>query len=195
MQALTISHSILVEDATVTAQPTMKLLGVKLDQELTLKEHISGKARMAGLGMHNLLSLRRYLDKQNCLKLTNALIFSHVDNCNSLFINLPKATLHPLQRIQNSCAKIILGASKYSSATSALKELHMLPVHVRAQYKILVIVYKCLHDHAPAYLSNLLQEHVPNRVTRSASKHLLEVPHTTHKTFADRSFSVAGPAL
>ena len=188
-------HSITAGEATVVAQPTIKLLGVKFDQELNIKRHIIEKSRIASLAMHKLTLLRKHLDKQNCLKLANALIFSHMDYCNSIFINLPKATVYPFQRIQNLTAKIIVGVSKYSSSTEALKELHILPIHVRAEYKLLVIVYKCVHGLAPAYLSDILTEKDSRRVTRSGSQHLLEVPWTRAKTFADRSLSVAGPVL
>ncbi|PIK42822.1 putative RNA-directed DNA polymerase from transposon X-element [Apostichopus japonicus] len=86
------------------------------------------KARASALAMFNLKKIRKYLDKSTCLKIANATIFSHMDYCNGLFINLPASTLHPLQRIQNYTAKIILGRSKYDSASAALKELHILPL-------------------------------------------------------------------
>ena len=110
-------------------------------------------------------------------------------------MNLPKSTLQPFQRIQNLTAKIILGRSKYSSATEALKELHILPVHIRAEYKLLVLVYKCLNNLAPSYLSDLISKQQAGYATRSTKKNLLVVPFVKNKTFADRSFSVAGPRL
>ena len=47
-----------------------------------------------------------------------------MDYANSVFINMPKVTMHPFQTIQNMTAKVILGVSKFSSTTEALKELH-----------------------------------------------------------------------
>ena len=153
------------------------------------------KARAAALAMFNLKKIRPYLDQSTCLKIANALIFSHMDYCNSLFINIPKSSLHPLQRIQNFTAKIILNKSKYDSSTEALKELHILPIHVRAEYKILLLIFKSIHNMAPSYLSDLIQVKTPAYSTRSSSGLQLIVPFTSHKTFADRSFSVAGPKL
>lgn len=145
--------------------------------------------------MFNLKKLRRHLNRGNCLKLANALVFSHMDYCNSLFVNLPKETLKSFQRIQNFTAKMILGESKFSSSTNALRQLHILPINVRSEYKILLIVYKCLHGLAPAYLRDLLEVKCCHYNTRSAAKNLLVVPFTRRKIFADRSFSVAGPKL
>jgi hypothetical protein len=189
------TFSIEFGDSLVPGSPTIKLLGVDFDEQLNFKYHIAKKSRTAGLSMYNLKRLRRYLTKDSCLKLANALIFSHMDYCNSLFTNLPSSTLKPFQRIQNLTAKMILNQSKFSSSTEALQELHILPVRVRAEFKLLVLVYKCLNGLAPSYLSDLLTTKSSWKVTRSASKYLLCVPFTKHKTFADRSFSVAGPRM
>ena len=118
-----------------------------------------------------------------------------MDYCNSLFVNLPKTSLQPLQRIQNFTAKIILQKSKYDSASEALKELHILPIRARVKYKILLLVYKCLHNMAPSYLSDVIESRTTTYSTRSSVGLLLKIPFTIHKSFADRSFSVAGPKL
>ncbi|XP_071841196.1 uncharacterized protein [Apostichopus japonicus] len=174
---------------------SVKLLDVYMDETLNLKHHISLKVRASALAMFNLKKIREYLDKSTCRKIANAMIFSHMDFCNGLFINLPGSTLHPLQRIQNYTAKIILGRSKYDSASAALKELHILLVNGRVEYKILLLVYKCIHNSAPAYLSELLDIKTPVRSTRSSKGILLKVPFTRRQCFAGRSFSVAGPRL
>ena len=68
-------------------------------------------------------------------------------------------------------------------------------VKVRCEYKVLVLVFKCLNNLAPSYLSNLLSPQSVAYNTRSASRNMLAIPFIKHKTFADRSFSVAGPKL
>ena len=92
-------------------------------------------------------------------------------------------------------AKMAIGKSKFSSATAALKELHILPIAVRCEFKILVMVYKSLHGLAPVYLANLLNRRSFACTTRSSGQNMLLVFFTKRKTFADRSFSVAGPKL
>ena len=152
------------------------------------------KARNADFGVHRIRRLRRFLSRDKLLKLTNALVLSHMDYSNSLFVNLPDSTIRPLQLVQNFAARNITGASQYSSATLALKETHMLPIKHRAMYKLGLIVFRALHGSAPSYLSELLIKQEPYRTRlRSQSVVTLRVPHTKKKTFADRGFSVAGP--
>ena len=88
-----------------------------------------------------------------------------------------------------------IGKSKFSSATAALKELHILRIAVRCEFKILVMVYKSLHGLAPVYLANLLNRRSFAYTTRQSGQDMLLVPFKKRKTSADRSFSVAGPKL
>ncbi|XP_071854614.1 uncharacterized protein [Apostichopus japonicus] len=176
-----------IGDTPVRRTNSVKLLGVYMDETLNLKHHISMKARASALAMFNLKKIRKYLDKSTCLKIANAMIFSHIEYCNGLFINFPAST--------NYTAKIILGRSKYDSASAALRQLHILPVNVRGEYKILLLVYKCIHYSAPAYRSKLLEVKTPGHTTRLSKGILLKVPFIRRKCFAGRSFSVAGPTL
>jgi hypothetical protein len=187
--------SIRVGESDIPRNPCLKLLGVYMDEQLNFKRHIATKCRAAMCALMCLKKLRPHLSKETSLKLANALIFSHMDYGNGLFINLPKSTLHPFQRIQNYTAKVILQRSKFSSSTEALKELHILPIHVRSEFKLLVLTFKCIHGLAPKYLSDLLNATRSRYTTRSSSRNILHVPFVKCKTFAERSFSIAAPKL
>jgi hypothetical protein len=189
------SDSIQVGGREVSRGDSLKLLGVMLDQSLTFKKHIADKARKAASAVFRIRKLRPYLSKERCLQLTNALVLSHMDYSNALFVNLPVSTLKPLQRIQNFAAKTVTKASRYSSATLALKECHMLPIKHRILFKLGLLVFRALNGLAPRYLSELLSEHQARYRTRLSSQNCIRlcVPLTKKRTFADRSFSVAGP--
>ena len=183
-----------VGNADVQKSECMKYLGVWLDQELSLKRHISEKCRLAAINLRNIRALRNHLTVNSCKTLVQALVMSHLDYGNALFIDLPAATIHPAQMIQNFAAKVVLGRRKFDSATDALRELHWLPIGQRSKFKLLTLVYKSLHNQAPKYLQDLLVVHKPNRATRLSANNLnLVVPRTSRSTFASRSFSVAGP--
>ena len=123
---------------------------------------------------------------------------SHLDYVNSAFISLPASDIYKMQRVQNAAAKFVLNLKRMDSSTEALKTLHWLPIKFRIQFKILLLVYKCLNSQAPSYLSELLE--LKSTTSRLALRYtcdrtLLCVPFTKRKTFADRSFSIAGPRM
>ena len=72
---------------------------------------------------------------------------------------------------------------------------HWLPVHLRIEFKVLLLVYKALHGMAPDYLSNMLSPARSVRNLRSRNQCLLAVPRTNLVSAGDRAFSVAGPKL
>ena len=93
-----------------------------------------------------------------------------------------------------SSHRLVLKQKKYCHITPHLVHLHWLPVKFRIQYKILVMVFKCLHGEGPSYLASLLERHNPTRSLRSSDKNMLVKPRTKRR-WGDRAFSAAGPSL
>ena len=70
---------------------------------------------------------------------------------------MPARELSRLQSVQNAGARLIFSVNKYDHVSSLLRDLHWLRAPQRIDYKIAVLVYRCLHGLAPAYLSVDLQ--------------------------------------
>ena len=125
---------------------------------------------------------------------------SHLDYSNSLYNGLPAITIDKLQITQNLAANVILNLPRFASATTAMFQLHWLPIRQRIKYKLATIVFKCLSTNykAPNYLTDLLIQ-LPKlkRNLRSSmnSSNKLVVPFVQKKTFAECSFSVTAPQI
>ena len=118
------------------------------------------------------------------------LCMSHLDYLNAVLYGIPNKILNKYQRIQNMCAKLALGKSKYDSSTECLKTLHWLPIRQQIEFKSLVLTHMCINNSAPGYLQDLILVKVQNRVNmRSRSMGvLLNIPKVKQTTFAARSF-------
>ena len=126
-----------------------------------------------------------------------ALVISHIDYANALFVRLPDVDIKKLQAGQNIAAKLVLGKAKYDSFTQYLQTLHWLSVKFRIIFKILTMVNRCLNSTVPQYLIDLLTDYIPRRdgLQSGGDTQRLVVPITKMKTFAARSFSVKGLEL
>jgi len=83
-----------------------------------------------------------------------SLVISRTDYCNSVLVGLAASTLAPLQRVQNAAARLILGLSRPSHSTPALKQLHWLPIKFRITFKVATLMYNIFHQRSPPYLKD-----------------------------------------
>jgi len=99
----------------------------------------------------------RSLDDESAAILVHAFVTSRVDYCNLLLTRAPKSVSDKLQRVMNAAARVVSGRKKYDRGLTHLlhSELHGFDVADRVTYKLGVTVYKCLHDQAPDYLTEL----------------------------------------
>ena len=98
--------------------------------------------------------IRHYIPQTTFTSLIVQLILSRIDNCNIVLIGLPKQQINCLQLVVNAAARLINGSSRYDHITPLLSDLHWLRVPERIEYKICLLVYKCIHGLAPTYLSD-----------------------------------------
>ena len=172
-------------------------MGVCLDQTLSLRSHITKKCQIAMLNIQRLKQIRYSLTTDVCKCLVQCLVLSHLDYANAILVGLPKCDINKIQKIQNIAAKLILGRSFRDSATQALKDLHWLPINARIDFKISLLIFKCLNHTAPNYLIDLIKPKLTKRPGLRSNDNgiFLITPYTKRKTFAERSFSVYGPKL
>ena len=81
----------------------------------------------------------------------------------------------------NAAARLVLSARKYEHVTPLLRDLHWLRVPEWIEFKLSVLVFRCLHGTAPAYLADELRRVTDSdsgRRLRSASTSALVVPPT-----------------
>ena len=148
--------SITIGNTTVNCSKTIKFLGVLLD-ETSFKQHVAAHAKSALYGIHLIKNVRKYLTMATTKMLMCTLVLSQLDCINSILTNTSLTTTKPYKKIQNQAARIIYKKTKWTSATSSMKQLHWLPIRYRCCFKLLMIVYKTLHGMGPAYLSDRLK--------------------------------------
>lgn len=184
-----------IGDTVVTPAMSVRNLGVIMDQSLTMVNHISSVTRSCYMHLRNIGRMRRSLTLDATKTLVQGLVTSRLDYCNAVLSGLPNSTLLRLQRIQNTAARIITRTRKCDHITPVLIDLHWLPVRRRIEYKVLLYIYRALHDNAPAYIMDMVQSYTPARSLRSQNKLQLEVPRSRTAIYGDRSFRTYGPKL
>src|SRR6218665_1614002 len=107
-----------------------------------------------------------------------------------------RCLLDCLQSVLNAAARLLCSRRKYDHVTPLLRGvLYWLPVPLRIEFKICLLVYKSLHGAAPGYLRDYCIQETHSSASslrlRSTDKCDLLVRRTKTR-FGDRAFSAAG---
>ena len=148
---------------------SVKNLGVTLDLNLSMSQHISNTCKAAYIQITHISSIRHLLTTQATQTLVCSLVLSRLDYCNSLLSGCPQYLLDKLQKVQNAAARLVCKAKKSDHIHPILETLHWLPVTHHIQYKISTICFNSISGTAPQYLSDLLQPYTPAGQLQSAS--------------------------
>jgi len=171
-------------------------LGVLLDSKLTMNNHVVATARACYFHLRRIRQVKRSLNEQ-CLRiLVQALVISRLDYCDSILTDLPDSTLQPLTRVLHTAARLVKDLQPRDHITSALKQLHWLPIRARISFKINLLMYNIYSGSSPLYMSALVSPCASSssrRSLRSASKGDYVIPRSNLQV-GNRSFSLAGPA-
>jgi len=94
----------------------------------------------------------------------------------------------------NAAACLVFSAWRSEHTTPILRELHWLQVLKMIQFRLCVLVYRCVNGTAPPYLVETLRQSTDVdacRRLRSAATSTLIVPSTRRVTLGDRALPVA----
>ena len=141
----------------VTPQSTVCNLGVHLDGQLTMKVHVQRISQTSFYQLRQLRSVRRSLSVKACTALVHAFVTSRLDYCNSLLAGIGDGLIDQLQTVMRVAARLVPQKRKFDPISADIRDrLHWLPIRSRIDFKLGLLVYKCLHGIAPAYLTETL---------------------------------------
>ena len=174
-----------LDDGSILPLSTKVLnLGVTLDYELSFGPQIDMVICVCYQLLRDISSIRRFLTEDEIKSLVNSVVVARIDNCNSVYAGLSAHHISRLQRLQNSCARVIYGVGRRDHVSGLLKKLHWLPIRQRIIFKVLCLIFKCVHGTAPSYLSDILPLRDENR--------FVQIPRTK-TAYGDQAFSRLGP--
>jgi len=143
LSKLATDRSVTVGSVDVQLTDIVRNIGVLLDSELTVKQHVNRVTSACFYHLRRLRQLKRHVSQDTLRQLFSAFILNRLDYCNSLLYGLLWSTIAPLQRMQNVAARLVQGLSPRDHVSSALQTLHWLPIYYQIQFKIALLNVQC----------------------------------------------------
>uniref|UniRef100_A0A1Y1NKD6 Reverse transcriptase domain-containing protein n=1 Tax=Photinus pyralis TaxID=7054 RepID=A0A1Y1NKD6_PHOPY len=174
---------------------SVKNLGLTIDSTLRFKKHVSELLRIAYLKLKTIFNNRHVLNRKLKIMLCESLVLSQFTYCDNVYGPcLDAFDVGRVQRVQNSCLRLIFGLRKYNRISHKLVEIKWLNMSNRRKLNHACFIHKIISNKFPPYLYEKIQfrHNLHNLNTRT--KHLISIPK--HQTVLyQRSFSYNVPKI
>ena len=164
------------ETKYLMGEKSLKLLGVHIDQSLDWNKHTSAIKQRSTNSIRNLHRVNQLIPMKQRRILYNSLVAPHFSYADTIWSNCGTANSNKIQQAQNFAAKSMLGTSKYSSSTQALKRLELLPLSEKRKINIATHVKKSLIGKAPENIQQLYMNRLSYEDNRAAIRGDLSYP-------------------
>ena len=180
-----------INNSSLTTTHSARNLGFIFDEHLTFSEKISSVSKSCYYHIRQLSCIRPYPDTKTASTIATSVVHSKLDNCNSLYHNLPKSQITRLQQIQNSLAGAVVNKSSLIQSHHS----HLL-VSALVKGNWAHWIQAPLSYLPPNLHICITSSQFTSRSTRSSSLVTLTHPSTSSSLrITDRSFQYASPRL
>lgn len=178
-----------LNDIILPFSKSCKSLGLILDSMLRFKQHITSKLRSAYGNLKLIYNQRHFLCKETRKQLCDALVLSQFNHCSSVYFPcLDALDRYRVQKVQNSCLRLIYGVRRRNHITPYLVESKWLNMFNRFRMRMSYIGFKIIKYEVPCYLYQKLSFRADINSIGLRRKQLLTVPRHRKEIFK-RSFS------
>ena len=136
----------------ITPVSSVQDLGIYLDSDLSMRTHISKTVSACFAVLRKIRSICRSVTRPVFQSLVASLVLTRLDYGSSTLAGLPARQLNQLQSVVNSAARLVYLARRSEHVSPLLHELHWLRVPERIDFRLAVLVYRCMNGTAPRYL-------------------------------------------
>ena len=180
-----------VDNQTIQSVPSVKLLGIHLDDKLNFNLHISNICRSAANQLNALIRLKNYLSFNAKRVLINSHIISNFNYCPLVWMFSTAKSLNKIESLQKRALRFLY--NDYSiSYEGLLEKAGKVKMNLYRLRNLCVEIYKTINKLNPEFMSNIFKVKENKRVVREQYKLNLETPEWNQITFGPKSLKVHG---
>ena len=194
LQQLPVDMTINFLNETITPVSFAKDLGMTIDSYLTYDQHITNLVSSCMNSLCQINRVKKCFDKEALTLIVPALVMNKMFYCSTVWSNTSSTNIKKLQLVQNFACRMITNTGKFDHISPGLRELNWLPVKEQLLLREAIMMYKCVNELAPHYLSDLFTKRSDIHQRDTRSHDLLQIP--LYKTSAgQRSFHYRGVTI
>lgn len=146
---------IFIDNKKLPITHSARSLGLEIDSDLRFTGHVNKCVKKSYLCLKMLYPHRHTLSRDLKKLLTNVLVLSNFDFCDSVYGPcLTKVDANRIQRVQRSCLRFIYGIKKYEHVSFKLQEAGWLSMEQRRHLHACYLFHSIITTKTPPYLYN-----------------------------------------
>ena len=191
------TFQITIDDTVRHMEDKVKNLGVIFDSRLSFEHHIKSLYSRLNRTLSYINRVKNTLDEKYRILLINALIFSHLNYCSSIWGKSSEKLQHEVQKCINFAAKVVRNGKylKRDHVTPLLRDLKWINFNSIFRVNAASFMYKLLYVSADSNVKKVnfdLWNKVPQRITRNGFDVHIDYRRTA---VGQKAVSVSGAKL
>ena len=183
---------IYIQDKVLQSTPTVKLLGVTIDQNLTFKDHIINLCITAKNKLKALQRIRKFLTFDQTKMLANSFVYSQFNYCNIIWMFCSKSENNQINEIQKRILRCIY-KERNGTLEYLIEKYEESTIHERNLQSLMLLIYRVINNLSPELLFDSFTEKKINYSLRSKSN--LRLPESKTNRFGTNSLIFKGSIL
>ena len=151
--------SVDIEGETIACQDTVKLLGIKIDNQLNFNEHISTICKKVSLKLHVLARISHFINQEKLRLLMKAFIESQFSYCSLIWMFHSRTLNNRINKLHERALRLVY-KDYVSSFEQLLERDKSFSIHERNLQKLAIEMYKVKNKLSPSFIQSLFPERV-----------------------------------
>ena len=182
--------SLQIDNKEIKSDISVQLLGIKLDNKLSFKMHISDECRAAGAKLNAIKRLGTKLNEIERKLLIDTHVISYFNYCSTVWHFCGKVEIHKMEKLNERCIRFIY--NEYNmDYFELLNNKNLNTLYAQRVKTMCCEIYKTNHNLNAGYMKDLLSERPSKYPTRKEND--LYIPKANQYKFGYNSYRVEGP--
>ena len=183
-----------IGDKVIEVSPSVKLLGVQIDDKLNFNLHITNICRSAANQLNALTRLKQFLNFETKKVLVNSSFYSNFNYCPLVWMFSSAKSLSKIESLQKR-ALCYLYSDYESPYDTLLAKSGKVTLKARRLSSLCFEIYKSINSINPSFMNEIFRLRVTSRMVRSQYRLNLDIPKVNQVSFGNNSIRSFGPKI
>lgn len=172
-------NSLVIENEEIEIVSKVKYLGITIDNELNLNEHVNYLCKKASSKVGVLNRVKNKVKTEERITIYKTIIAPHFEYCPSILFLLSDNQIKRIQKIQNKAMRAVMRVNKRTSIQLMLETLNWMSVKQTIFMRTFNFIRKMISGNSPEYLKSMISTNSENHNLNLRSNNNLSLKNFT----------------